>query len=205
VHEQIHVLVKNFPIAAMKTGLLCSGAIISAVTQSIVDLRGKIPLVVDPVITATGGEPLLERDAIEIYKNELFPLATLITPNLDEAVQLGAAKITDRESMERAGKELARKFKTAILLKGGHLQGDKAVDLLFTDGKVVEFAAPFVRDVATHGTGCTYSAAITAGLAVGLSLQDSIGPAKKFVTTCIANRLRWKSKSGADIDALHQR
>jgi hydroxymethylpyrimidine/phosphomethylpyrimidine kinase len=228
VREQIAVLVKNFPIAAMKTGLLCSAAIISAVAQtidsfasqlanprglsrprrsapagSVVDLRSKIPLVVDPVITATGGDPLLEGNAIEVYKNELFPLATLITPNLDEAVQLGADKIRDRESMERTGKEFERKFKTAILLKGGHLSGHDAVDLLFVNGKVVEFAAPFVRDVATHGTGCTYSAAITAGLADGLSLQDAIARAKKFVTASIANRLRWKSNTGKNIDALN--
>jgi hydroxymethylpyrimidine/phosphomethylpyrimidine kinase len=228
VREQIEVLAKNFPIAAIKTGLLCSAAIISAVAQtidslasqlanprglsrprrsapagSVVDLRRRIPLVVDPVITATGGDPLLEPDAIETYKRELFPLATLITPNLDEAVQLGADKIRGRESMERAGKEFERKFKTAILLKGGHLSGDDAVDLLFIDGKVIEFAAPFVRDVATHGTGCTYSAAITAGLAAGMSLPDAIARAKTFVTACIAGRLRWKATSGNKIDALN--
>ena len=204
MREQIEVLAKSFPIAAIKTGLLCSAAIISAVAKSIdVGLKRKVPLVVDPVITATGGDPLLEPEAIEAYKRDLFPLATLITPNLDEAVQLGADKIRDRESMERAGKELERKFRTAVLLKGGHLRGDDAVDLLFVDGKVVEFSAPFVRDVATHGTGCTYSAAITAGLAAGVSPQDSIAQAKKFVTSSISNRLRWKSKSGANIDALN--
>jgi len=155
------------------------------------------------IITATGGDPLLETDAIEVYKNELFPLATLITPNLDEAVQLGADKIRDRESMERAGKELERKFKTAILLKGGHLSGDDAVDLSFANEKLVEFAAPFVRDVATHGTGCTYSAAIAAGLAAGMSLEDSIARAKKFVTACITSRLRWKSNTGKNIVSLN--
>jgi hydroxymethylpyrimidine/phosphomethylpyrimidine kinase len=173
------------------------------VAQTIVGLRSKIPLVVDPVITATGGDPLLEPRAIEAYKRDLFPLATLITPNLDEAMQLLGVKIEDRESMERAGKELESKFKTAILLKGGHLSGDDAVDLLFANGKVVEFSAPFVRDVATHGTGCTYSAAITAGLAADMSLADAIARAKKFVTASIANRLRWTSNSGSNIDALN--
>jgi hydroxymethylpyrimidine/phosphomethylpyrimidine kinase len=204
VREQIKVLAKSFPIAAIKTGLLCSAAIISAVAKSIdVDLTRKLPLVVDPVITATGGDPLLEPEAIEAYKRDLFPLATLITPNLDEAMQLLGGKIEDRESMERGGKELENKFKTAILLKGGHLSGDVALDLLFANGKVVEFSAPFVRDVATHGTGCTYSAAITAGLAAGMFLPDAIARAKKFVTASIANRLRWKSNSGANIDALN--
>jgi hydroxymethylpyrimidine/phosphomethylpyrimidine kinase len=203
VREQIEVLAKSFPIAATKTGLLYSSGIISAVAQTIVDLKREIPLVVDPVITATGGDSLLEPEAIEAYKNEIFPIASLITPNLDEAAQLLGEKIHDLEAMKRAGKELERKFKTAILLKGGHLRGDEAVDFLFANGKVVEFAAPFVRDVATHGTGCTYSAAITAGLAAGMPLPDSIARAKKFVTASIANRLRWKSNTGQNIDALN--
>src|SRR2546421_208481 len=129
VQEQIKVLVKNFPIGAIKTGLLCSAEIVSAVAKSVVDLTRSIPLVVDPVITATGGDPLLESEAIKIYTNELFPLATLITPNLDEAAQLLGQKINDRRSMERAGTELAHKFKTAILVKGGHLTGNDAIDL----------------------------------------------------------------------------
>lgn len=191
VREQIEVLAKNFPIGAMKTGLLCSAAIISAVTRTIVDLRLRVPLVVDPVITATGGDRLLDPDAIDAYQKELFPIASLITPNLDEGPRLGSGKIRDRTSMERAGQELAHKFKTAILLKGGHLTGDNAVDLLFVDGKVTEFSAPFVRNVATHGSGCTYSAAVTAGLAKGLSMPDAIGDAKKFVTRAIRNHLRW--------------
>src|SRR5438105_5238869 len=140
VREQIEVLAKHFPIAAIKTGLLCSAAIISTVARSIIDLGRKIPLVVDPVITATGGDPLLESDAIETYQRELFPIASLITPNLDEAGQLLGDKIQDRESMKRAGKELERKFKTAILLKGRHLRGDEAVELLFANRKVVESA-----------------------------------------------------------------
>jgi len=202
VREQIAVLARNFPITAIKTGLLCSAEIISIVARSIVDLVRNIPLVIDPVITATGGHPLLERDAIESYETDLFPLATLITPNLDEAMQLVDGRVTDRKSMERAGKELERKFKTAILLKGGHLADDVAVDLLFSNGKIDEFAAPFVRDVATHGTGCTYSAAITAGLAAGMKLEEAIARAKTFVTDCIRNRFRWTSPASGEIDAL---
>jgi hydroxymethylpyrimidine/phosphomethylpyrimidine kinase len=198
VREQIAVLAKNFPIAAIKTGLLFSAAIISAATRALVDLGKKIPLVVvDPVITATGGDPLLEKGAIAAYEAELFPIASLITPNLDEASQLLGGRIADRNAMERAGSELQRKFKTAILLKGGHLPGEDAVDLLFVDGRVTEFSAGFVRGVATHGTGCTYSAAITAGLAKGLPLADAIGDAKKFVTSAIRNHYRW-----GDVHAL---
>jgi hydroxymethylpyrimidine/phosphomethylpyrimidine kinase len=105
--------------------------------------------------------------------------------------------------MRRAGTELARRFRASILLKGGHLAGDDAVDLLIADGRMTEFSAPFVRDVATHGTGCSYSAAITAGLASGVSLKSAIGRAKKFVTASITARLRWKSKSGKTLDALN--
>lgn len=198
VAEQIRVLAKSFPIAAIKTGLLCSSQIISTVAMALVDLGNKIALVVDPVITATGGDPLLEKGAIAAYASELFPIASLITPNLDEASQLlGCEQIKDRQSMERAGAELQRKFKTAILLKGGHLPGDEAIDLLFADGGITKFSAPFVRGVATHGTGCTYSAAITAGLAKGLSLADAISDAKKFVTEAIRNHHRW-----GDVHAL---
>lgn len=202
VREQINVLAGSFPIAAIKTGLLYSAEIISAVAKSLIDLAKKIPLVVDPVITATGGDPLLKQGAIGVYEKDLFPLARLITPNLDEATQLVDEKICDLESMRRAGKILERKFNTAILLKGGHLGGNEAVDLLFTNDKVAEFSAPFVRDVATHGTGCTYSAAITAGLASGMNLEDAVARAKKFVTACIANHMRWESDSGSKIDAL---
>ena len=188
-------------VAAVKTGLLPGVGAVRAIANTLARYP-RAPLVVDPVITATGGDSLLEGEAIKIYVNELFPLATLITPNLYEADQLLGQSVSDRQSMERAGTELARKFKTAILLKGGHLTGNDAVDLLFANRKVTEFAAPFVRDVATHGTGCTYSAAITAGLAAGMKLKDAIERAKKFVTDCIVNRIRWESEAGGSVDAL---
>jgi hydroxymethylpyrimidine/phosphomethylpyrimidine kinase len=195
IREQIEVLSKSFPIAAIKTGLLCSGEIISVVAKAIQDIdktfAPRIPLVIDPVFVATSGDPLLEPAAIETYEKELFPLASLITPNLYEAGRLLGTKIRNRQSMRVAGKELEKKFGTRILLKGGHLGGDYAVDLLFTDGKAVEFSAPFVRGVTTHGTGCAYSAAITAGLAFGRPLEEAITQAKKFVTESIRNHFQW--------------
>jgi len=206
VREQIEVLAKSFPIAAIKTGLLCSGEIIAAVARALVDRARKsavrmdssrgeidIPLVIDPVMVATSGDPLLRPDAIKLYETKLFPLATLITPNLDETSQLLGEKIKDRQSMERAARALSKKYGASILLKGGHLAGSKAIDLLFHRGKLTEFAAPFIRGVATHGTGCTYSAAITAGLASGLSLEASIRRAKKFVTDSIRQHFTWDS------------
>jgi len=199
VREQIEVLAKSFPIAAIKTGLLCSSEIIAAVARVIVSLTRKIeiPLVVDPVMVATSGDPLLRLDAIKLYETKLFPLAALITPNLDEAARLLGEKVQDRPSMERAARALSKKYGASILLKGGHLAGSKAIDLLFHRGKITEFAAPFVRGAATHGTGCTYSAAITAGLVSGLSLEASIKRAKKFVTVAIRKHHHWKNRVGA--------
>ena len=201
VREQINVLVKNFPITAVKTGLLYSVEIIRAVAE-VIKARSPGPLVIDPVITATSGDPLLKPAAIDTYEKHLFPLAALITPNLDEAAKLLGKKIQDRQSMKKATHALADKYGVSILLKGGHLAGAQAVDLLCVDGKISEFGAPFIPGVATHGTGCTYSAAITAGLASGLSLEDAVGRAKKFVTAAIARRLRWTSSSGKHLDAL---
>ena len=207
VRKQIAVLLDNFPVAAVKTGLLYSAEIISTVARALVDLTGKIdrkiPLVIDPVIVATSGAKLLRANAIELYKKELFPLATLITPNLDEAARLLGKPIVDLADMRIAGKKLAEKFGVSILLKGGHLTGNRAVDLLFANDHVIKFSAPFVRGISTHGTGCTYSAAIAAGLASGLLLEDAIGRAKKFVTASIARRFRWTSSSGKNLDALN--
>ena len=206
VHEQVAVLARNFPIAAAKTGLLCSGEIVEAVARGIDLLRkidNRIPIVVDPVTVATSGDMLLAPEAMEIYERELFPIATLLTPNLEEVGKLIGEPIRELETMRKAGKQLQQKYQVSILLKGGHLAGDDAVDLLFAGDKISEFSAPFVRGVATHGTGCTFSAAITAALASGLSLEAAVRRAKEFVTASIAQRLRWKSKSGENIDALN--
>jgi len=206
VREQIEVLLKNFRVGVIKTGLLCSVDIVSAVAQAIQDTEKEtgrlIPLVVDPVMIATSGDNLLGPGTVESYKTKLFPLATLITPNLDEAALLLATTIEDRKQMENAAKALAKEYRASILVKGGHLRGDNAVDLLFHHGELTEFSAPFVRGVETHGTGCTYSAAITAGLACGFSLEPAIKQAKKFVTESIARHFRWR-RDCTEIDALN--
>ena len=201
VRQQIDVLFGNFPVSAAKTGLLCSAEIISVVARAI---RNKpIPLVVDPVMVATSGDVLLESGAVQRYQQDLFPIATLITPNLDEASELLGQEIRDRSAMEQAARALGKKYSVAVLLKGGHLSGEAAIDLLFHRGKITEFTSPFVREIATHGTGCTFSAAITAGLASGHSVEDSIQRAKEFVTKAIGRHLEWTSKSGDKIHALN--
>jgi|ERR1043166_2815416 hydroxymethylpyrimidine/phosphomethylpyrimidine kinase len=206
VRDQFEVIIENFPVAAIKTGLLCSAEIVDTVGTLIRALgraRGKrIPLVIDPVIVATSGDLLLQKNAVRLYETKLFPLATVITPNLDEAERFLGKKIRDRRAMERAARDLGEKYHVSILLKGGHLSGRRAIDLLYEDGKITEFSAPFVRNVSTHGTGCTYSAAIAAGLSRGLVLKSAVERAKRFITACIEQRYRWTGRAGQRLDAL---
>lgn len=205
VRAQMEVLLKSFPVAAIKTGLLFSGEIVLAVAQTLRAhaVRATSTLVIDPVMVATSGDLLLRDDAVEAYERELFPLAALVTPNLDEATRLLGEPIGDLQAMRTAGARLTEKYRIPVLLKGGHLSGQDAIDLLFVAGNVVEFSAPFSRGIATHGTGCTYSAAITAGLASGLSLEGAVRRAKKFVTATIAQHLSWETASGASLHALN--
>jgi hydroxymethylpyrimidine/phosphomethylpyrimidine kinase len=207
VAAQIEVLLENFPVAAIKTGLLFSGEIVSEVARTLRARTAKgnaaTPLVIDPVMVATSGDLLLRDDAIESYERDLFPLAALLTPNLGEASRLLGEAIQDLPAMRDAGAKLAKKYRVPILLKGGHLSGENAIDLLFVGGNVMEFSAPFSRGIATHGTGCTYSAAIAAGLASGLALEEAVRRAKKFVTATIAQYRSWKIPSGANLHALN--
>ncbi|MEY2501220.1 MAG: hydroxymethylpyrimidine/phosphomethylpyrimidine kinase [Verrucomicrobiota bacterium] len=197
VRDQIEVLLRSFPVAAIKTGLLFSAEIVVEVARTL-RAHPSRPLVIDPVMVATSGDALLQADAIAIYERELFPLAALITPNLAEATRLSGKPIQDLPGMRAAGGLLTKKYGVPVLLKGGHLSGDSAIDLLFSEDNVTEFSAPFYRGVATHGTGCTYSAAIAAGLATGSTLPAAIGRAKKFVSATIAQHHAWN-----DIHALN--
>lgn len=195
VAEQMRLCFESFPVAAMKTGMLFSREIIEAVCAVLERDAPRLPLVVDPVMVATSGDALLRADAVELYKTRLFPRAALVTPNLDEVRALLGRGVGTLAEMRAAGRELAARFGGASwLLKGGHLHGAEAVDLLFhSDGRVEEFSAPFVRGVSTHGTGCTYSAAITAGLARGLPLAQAVAQAKTFVTQAIARHFHWNA------------
>ncbi len=203
VRQQIELSLDTFPVAAMKTGMLWSRAIIDVLTE---EGRRLPPLVVDPVMVASSGASLLEADAVAAYRERLFPLATLVTPNLDEARVLLGRPVGSRAEMQAGGVELSGRYGAAFLMKGGHLPGDEAMDVLcLPDGETVEFRAPFTRGVSTHGTGCTYSAAITAGLAQGLELRAAVAQAKRYVTGAVAGFLRWQH-GASTIDALnHQK
>jgi hydroxymethylpyrimidine/phosphomethylpyrimidine kinase len=196
VAEQIRLSFAAFPVAAVKTGMLYSASIIDAVIDALLAATGKSKvkpaLVVDPVMVASSGDLLLKPEAVRAYRRTLLPLATLVTPNLNELEVLAERKITSLSEMEKAGAALAVEFGTAFLLKGGHLRGREAVDVLVEPGGRSErFTAPFIRGADPHGTGCTYSAAIATGLARGLSLCEAVRQAKEFITQAIAERYRW--------------
>lgn len=199
VAEQIRLCLEAYPVGALKTGMLYSAEIIEAVYQELDALS--IPMVIDPVMVATSGARLLQEQAVELYQEKLFSKATVVTPNLDEAGALLGEQIESLESMRLAGQRLADQFGAAFLLKGGHLRQEQAVDLLFFEGDILEYSAPFVHGVSTHGTGCTYAAAIAAGLATGLALPAAVGQAKELVTRAVAGFLRWEGVRG-HTDAL---
>ena len=188
VGDQIRLVLEAFPVAAIKTGLLLSAQIIEAV-ETALDSARAVPLVVDPVMVASTGRVLLEKDAIRALRRFLAR-ADLITPNRDEAALLWGREITHLRDLEKAARDLAGEFgRPSILAKGGHLQTGMAVDLLASPaGKLLRFAAKRIPGVDPHGTGCTYSAAIAAGLAQGLILEQAVAQGKKFITRAIRHR-----------------
>ncbi|MFM1904536.1 MAG: bifunctional hydroxymethylpyrimidine kinase/phosphomethylpyrimidine kinase [Planctomycetota bacterium] len=198
VAAQVRLSCRAFPVAAIKTGMLCSRGIIRAVAEVLAEAGRRIPLVVDPVMVASSGDPLLEPAAIKAYGRELFPRATLVTPNLDELRILAALPCRNLTEMEAAGRMLVERHGCSFLLKGGHLGGRIATDLLVTAAGCERFEAPFRRGVDAHGTGCTYSAAIATGLAQGLSLSAAVGQAKRFITAAIHGSLRWGKTTALD-------
>ena len=192
VREQIESVVQAFAPAACKTGMLYSSEIIHEVEQFF--RKHRLPLVVDPVMAATSGSRLLQKKALDGLKR-LFRVATLITPNLPETEQLLARAIRSEEQMRRAAKDLHQQFGCAVVVKGGHLRGAKSAADIFFDGKTeLLLTAPYIKAGSLHGTGCTYSAAVTAYLARGSSLPKAVQQAKDYITQAIARRLRGGSQ-----------
>ena len=192
VRDQLEVLLAAYPVAGIKTGMLYSAPIIRTVAHILARMKVRPPLVIDPVMVASSGDSLLKTGAIRAYRQLLFPMATLITPNLDELGILTGSVPRSLSAMRAAGKQFTAATGTSVLLKGGHLRGSTATDLLLMpDWEEQEFSAPFIRGVETHGTGCTYSAAIVAGLASGLPLSKAIAQAKEFITASIRGAHSW--------------
>jgi len=197
VSEQIELAFEAFPVAAIKTGMLYSSSIVEAVVASLRKCFERLdeppPLVVDPVMVATSGDPLVKKEAIRAYRRLLFPMATLLTPNLDELGLLTKRKPDSVSEMKEAGEKLVRKTDCAVLCKGGHLDGEDATDILISPSGVDFFSARTIEEVSTHGTGCTYASAIAAQLASGRSLSEAVARAKTFVTSAIKHSYGWNS------------
>lgn len=183
VEAQIRSVLADIPPHAAKTGALGSAAVVIAVARCAESFT--FPLVVDPVMISKHGAPLLDDDSVHTLVDHLIPRAFLLTPNLDEASALVGFTVDDGESMLRAAQRLVEMGATNVLIKGGHLSGD-ALDLLLTsERQIEEFRAPRIDTPHTHGSGCTYSAAITAELAKGLPLLNAVRSAKQFITKAI--------------------
>ncbi len=196
VRRQIEPVIEDFEIAALKTGMLPTGEIIEDVARLVKE--NNLPnFVVDPVIRSTSGFDLIEDAALKILIEKLFPLAAIVTPNLPEAERITKIKIESRTDIERAAKVMRNLGAKNVLIKGGHFyeganrraQGSnetgKARDFLFTGNDLHIFEADFIETRATHGTGCTLSAAIAANLALGKNLVEAVETAKRFVTEAI--------------------
>ena len=190
VGEQMECVFAAFRIGGAKTGMLYGAEIIEAVA-AVLRKHACKSLVVDPVMTASSGAPLLKKNAVAALKTKLLPRAIVVTPNLAEAEILSQRTIRTAAELRESARALADQFGVAFLVKGGHLpQAKRAVDVLFDGRTLHEFSAPVVPNIKTHGTGCTLSAAIAANLALGHGLVESVERAKEFVTQAIRGAIR---------------
>lgn len=188
IEEQIKAVLEDIEISAIKTGMLYSAKIVSTIARLLKDCR--CPLVVDPVVLAKDGTQLLKEDAIKTVVNELFPIATIATPNVPEAEKLTGISIKSVEDMKLVAKKIAESYNVkAVVVKGGHLSSNEAFDVLYYKGEYKELKTSKIVTKNTHGTGCTFSAAIAAELAKGKEIQEAVEVAKLFVTQAIAYSL----------------
>jgi hydroxymethylpyrimidine/phosphomethylpyrimidine kinase len=205
VKDQIEAVFAKFAIKSIKTGMLHNRDIIKVIADS---LKGRsIPLVIDPVMISTSGVNLIESSAVEIMKAELFPLAAWVTPNIPEAEELLNIKITTIKDMKNAAKLFASEFKSSCIIKGGHAfkKENQAVDAVCSHGNIFTISSPLVEispeteATLPHGTGCTFSAAVTAGLALDLTWRDALISAKAFVYGSLSEGV----KPGNNIYAMY--
>ncbi len=184
VVRQLDSVLGDIGADALKTGMLGSGQVIAALAERLPHYRTG-PLVVDPVMVAASGDRLIEDEAVATLVGELLPLAAVVTPNLAEAEVLAGFPVSDLRSMERAAEAIARLGPRAVVVKGGHLEGD-AVDVFYDGERCHRLASPRLATANVHGTGCTFSAALSAALAKGVELAEAVKLAKRFVTTALA-------------------
>lgn len=184
VRGQLEAVLEDLPIGAIKTGMLGSAGIVRIVADT-VGHRPEIPLVIDPVMVSKSGHVLLEPDAREAVLQHLFPMATVITPNLYEAGILAGMRVETPEDMILAAQHLAELGPRYVVVKGGHLTGDYAADLVWDGNTGTFLRATRVSTRHTHGTGCTFSAAIAAFLAIGDEMPRALRRAKSFITRAV--------------------
>lgn len=184
--QQLDLVLDDLGADAIKTGMLHSAAVIDTICDVIEEKAMDIPLVVDPVMVAKGGHPLLEPEAMGVLKARLILRADILTPNLPEAELLTGMTIRDVDDMHHAAEMLLSLGPPAVLLKGGHLASETVVDLLATEDGIRMFTSPRIKSTSTHGTGCTLSSAIACGLAQGLDTVSAVERARAYVVTAIA-------------------
>lgn len=188
IAAQIDAVFDDFEVAAVKTGMLASAEIVKVVAK-LLKPQNVANLVVDPVMIAKSGHPLLKPDAIEAVIKELIPLALVVTPNIHEAQQLSGVEIKTLADARKAAKIIRKMGCKHVLIKGGHLLTDRGTDLLY-DGQFFEvFKGEFINTAHTHGTGCTYASAIAAHLALGKPLSQAVKAAKAYTTEAIRHGL----------------
>lgn len=191
VRAQVMPIVEDFKVACAKTGMLPTREIISEVARLFRETDLPVP-VVDPVMRATSGDDLIDDDAVTCLVKELFPLAKVVTPNIPEAERLTGLTIANEPAMRVAARIIRGMGARAVLVKGGHLAGIEryAIDVLDNEGKITVFADEMIAGGEVHGSGCTLSAAIAAGLGNGQDLEEAIRTAKSFVTESIRHSPR---------------
>jgi hydroxymethylpyrimidine/phosphomethylpyrimidine kinase len=184
VRAQIDAVVADFDVRAIKTGMLASREIVAAVCDALEALPN-IPVVVDPIMVATSGDRLLDDDAVELIRTRLLRRARLVTPNRLEAEVLSGMPITSLEDARRATGQIRASGVRAVVITGGDLGGLESVDVFDDGGAVVELRGPRLESRSTHGTGCTFAAAVTAGLALEQDVGDAVASAKRYVEEAI--------------------
>jgi hydroxymethylpyrimidine/phosphomethylpyrimidine kinase len=193
VRDQIRAVIEDIPPGAAKLGALGNAGIMEAVAELAAGFA--FPLVIDPVMVSTQGALLVSEDARQLFRSRLIPGAFLVTPNLAEAEALTGAEVRSLQDMRRAAEVILGMGARAVLVKGGHL-ASSATDVLLAEGSWHEFPAPHLETPHTHGSGCTYSAAITAELAKGTPLIEAVGRAKRYITEAIRTNPGLGSGSG---------
>jgi hydroxymethylpyrimidine/phosphomethylpyrimidine kinase len=188
IEAQLDAIFEDFEVAAVKTGMLASAQIVDLVSRKLRENR-TANLVVDPVMIAKSGHPLLQQDAVDHLRTALIPLALVVTPNIHEAERLSGLSIKTLADARQAAKLIHKLGCRHVLIKGGHLLEEKGTDLLY-DGRFFNlFKGEFIDSPHTHGTGCTYASAIAAQLAKGKALPEAVQTAKTYITEAIRHGL----------------